>query len=61
MARCPKLETIDTGWFSWENRCAITGAVVGNENDKTKVKNLCDPDDHSCQYDKCPVYRSYYR
>ncbi len=61
MARCPKLESKSTGTFSWEYYCMLTGAVVGNENDKTKVKHLCDPDEYVCLYDKCPVYRSYLR
>ena len=58
MARCPELDTENTGWFSWKNTCRLTGATVGDEHDRTKVDYLCAPKDCSCQYENCPVYRS---
>lgn len=60
MARCPKLENKDTGWFSWQWICGVTGEIVGDENNKTKVESLCDPKDYTCKYDNCPIYRRAY-
>ncbi len=54
MARCPKLETKDTGWFSYEYICDVNGMKVGDENNKNKVKTLCD----CSNYEKCPVYQN---
>lgn len=57
MSKCPKLEYKDTGWFSWQYICSVTGKIVGDENNKTKVNHLCNSDS-GCEYDNCPVYRS---
>ncbi len=53
MPRCPYLEYKDTGWFSYDHFCKLTGAKVGDENNKVKVEHLCDTSD----YDTCPVYK----
>ena len=58
MARCPKLKTEDTGWFSWANYCEVTGIKVGDENHREKVKSLCDPDEGGYRYEDCPIYRN---
>jgi len=52
MSRCPKLKVDDTGWFSYTYICSETGAKVGDENNNTKVKYLCDCDEHY----NCPIY-----
>ena len=53
---CPFYEYRDTGWFSYNCVCRVTGAVIGNENNHTKVDYLCNAD-----YSTCPLYQSQRR
>lgn len=56
MSRCPKLDTDNTGWFSYDNICKVNGMKVGDENDRTKVETLCDCD-YDDNYKRCPIYQ----
>ena len=53
MARCYKLETKDTGWFSYEYYCKLNGMKLGDERSKEKVEKLCD----CSNFENCPIYQ----
>ena len=53
MSRCPELESNRTGWFSYEYICRKLGVKIGDQNESSKVQNLCDCDN----YYNCPVYK----
>ena len=55
MARCPKLDSEDTGFLSYEYVCELTGLHM--DRDDPKVKFVCNPD-CGYEYEKCPVYQS---
>lgn len=54
MSKCSELIIKGGGAFSYDCFCNVTGAKIGDENNKTKVDNLCYCD---CHYD-CPIYKS---
>ena len=55
--RCPHCEYKDGGPFSWAYYCTVTGAKVGDENNRQKVEYLCNPR-YGCRYvDECPIYK----
>ena len=56
MARCPFLKVDDTGWFSWDWYCELTGEKIGDDSHKTKVENLCDTE-YGTRYENCPTYQ----
>lgn len=59
MSKCPKLKYKDTGWFSWRYYCEFTGQLVGDENHKERVDNVCNSD-HGCKWDQCPIYKKFH-
>lgn len=55
--RCPHLKYEDGVFCSYEYFCDVTETKVGDQNNKEKVKYLCNPD-YGCRYvDECPIYK----
>lgn len=54
MARCPKLDTKDSGFFTTTVYvCELTGVEM--DEDSPKVKHLCKCDGY--EYENCPIYK----
>ena len=54
MARCPKLDTKESGFFTTTVYvCELTGVEM--DEDSPKVKLLCKCDGY--EYENCPIYK----
>ncbi len=56
MARCPKLDCVNSGFFSGKTyQCELTGLEM--HEDDPKCKFVCNADS-GYEYEKCPVYQN---
>ena len=52
MSQCPYLDSVSTGWFSYDYICRKLDIKIGDDKNDAKVEALCKCDN----YYHCPVY-----